>query len=296
MTLAGTHAALVTPFTAGGAEVDLGAIGPHLHFLAQAGLDGVVPLGTTGEFASLSFDEKRAVLDEVAATRGDLRVIAGVGASALPEAIALARHADRRGLEAVLLPPPFYDRYAPAAGVAAFFRAFLEAVQIPTVLYHVPRFTGIGLAPEIVEPLLAFDHLVGIKDTGGDVTTTARFARTYRGRLEVLVGSDALVAEAHRAGAAGTISALANAFPAEVAAVRRAVLGGGDADAAQARLDRIRSAVKAYPMPAALKAAVALVTGLPRTAVRPPAVDLSPDEARDLEADLTALGLAVGRR
>lgn len=293
--LAGTYAATVTPFTRGGAEVDVGAIAPHLAFLAERGGEGIVPIGTTGEFASMSVDERRAVLDEVAAVRGNLRAIACVGSCALPDAIALGRHAVRKGFEALLLPPPFYDHAPRTAGVVGFFRAFLEAVEAPTVLYHIPARTGVPLTPEIVEPLLAYPHLAGIKDTGGEVGTTARFVRDFGDRLEILIGSDALVAEAHRAGAVGTISAMANIVPEAVAAVSKALREGGDADGAQARLNRIRAALKARPMPAALKAALALLAGLPRTAVRPPAVDLEPDEVRALEADLLALDI-IGKR
>lgn len=295
MGLAGTYAAIVTPFRRGGVEVDLGAVGPHLAFLADRGADGVLVSGTTGEFASLSVEERNLLLDEVAATRGGLRMIAGVGAAALPDAIALARHAARRGADALLLPPPFYDRRPPAAGLAAFFRGVLEAVDLPVLLYHVPSYTGIPITPELVEPLLSYPHLIGLKDSGGDVGTTARFARAFVGRLEVFVGSDSLVAEAHRAGAVGAITALANVVPDLVAAVRRAILGGGDADAAQAALDRVRTAARAWPMPAALKAALSILAGLPRTSVRPPHVDLTPEEVHALETDLLALGI-VSRR
>jgi 4-hydroxy-tetrahydrodipicolinate synthase len=274
--LAGTIPALLTPFTEGGAEPDLDALDAHVDWLHEHGVRTVSPMGTTGEGLSLSQAERRRLIERVAAHPSGVDQVPGTGCTSLPETIELSRFAVERGAAAVLVAPPTY--YVPdQAGVAAWYHALLDALpdEARVVLYHIPRQTRVPIELETLAELVAAHgpKVAGVKDSGRDFDHTRRLLAKLPG-LAVLNGSDGMVARAYAAGGPGVISATANVLPGEFERLRL-----GD-ESAQAPVAETRALVDGLPIHAALKLILHLVSGLPRSAVRPPLRELTADEER----------------
>ncbi len=290
--LQGVFAPNVTPFDPVSGELDLAWMPPHLDYLRTHGCDGIVPCGTNGEAPSLSVAERMQVVETAIAAANGLRVIAGTGAAALPDAIALTRHAFAAGADAVLILPPFYFKRPSDAALAGWYQRLFDAAVPPggrAMFYHIPQLSAIPITNGLLEILYAShgEVIYGVKDSTGDPAELQRF-RTNFPRLAYFVGSDRLVAEACLAGGAGSISSSANVFPDLVQAVQRAVREGRDPAEAQARLSVARALTDGYPMQAAVKYQVHLRAGLPLTAVRPPQPELSEEEKAKLRAEFAA--------
>lgn len=288
--LRGVFAPIVTPFRPTDGEVDLPWIRGYLTYLRARGCGGVVPCGTNGEAASLSVNERQLVVEATLDAAGAMPVIAGTGAAALPDAIALTRHAFSVGAAAVLIMPPFYFKRPPEAGVAAWYRRLFDAAVPPggrVLLYHLPQTTGVPITDALIGALLEShgEIVYGIKDSSGDAAQGRHFREAFP-RLAYYAGNDHRVAEAALDGAAGSITVCANVFPDLVAAVQQAAAGRGDPLRAQARLSAVRSLLEAYPLQAVTKAVLSHVAGLPPTTVRPPQVALSPAQLAELQAAL----------
>ena len=290
--LRGVFAPIVTPFRPTDGDVDLPWIARHVAYLRAHGCTGVVPGGTNGEAASLSVAERIQVAEAALAAAGDMPVIVGTGAAALPDAVALTRHAFTSGAAAVLVMPPFYFKKPSEAGVVDWFRRLFD-VAVPSggrvLLYHIPQTTGVPISDAMVQALLESHGAVvfGLKDSTGDPAQGTHLRQAFP-KLAYFAGNDHLVGEACADGAAGSITAGANVFPDLVAVVQQAAWAGRDASAAQTVLSAARSLLEAYPLQPATKAALADVAGLPPTAVRPPQVELSPETRAELRARLLA--------
>jgi len=290
--LKGAVVATVTPFTPGGERVDPDWISQHLAFLDQHGIDGVIPLGTNGEGPSVSLEEKRRVVDAVMMGRGSLFVVVGTGCSALPDTIAISRYALERGADAVIIIPPFYFKNISQRGLWDYYRSVFQALppEGKVLLYNIPSLSGVEISDELIDALLREypSHLVGVKDTSGVVEKTSHYIRRYP-QLRIFVGSDELVTAALRAGAAGSVSAVANFFPQLVAAVYRAHSGGGDVEAAQAKLSKARALLRKHRNSNATKLLIHKLTGFPLIGIRPPFAELNAAEMAELERDLEAM-------
>jgi 4-hydroxy-tetrahydrodipicolinate synthase len=245
----------------------------HLRWLASQKLDGALILGTNGEFPSLSADERRAVAEGAASADSGLDLILGVGSCALPEALEMVDLASSLGFRSVLCPPPFYFRAAPAAGLAAFFKAVLDRSDLPVLLYHIPKVTGIAISDEILDLLGDHSKLAGVKDSSGDPEELRRLCARFKER-SYLVGNDRLVTDCLDSGGAGSISAAASIAPSLVCAVQRA-------EAAQADLDQVRALLEKYGLGPSVKA-ILRRCGLGEFATRPPLMGLD----RECEPDL----------
>jgi 4-hydroxy-tetrahydrodipicolinate synthase len=280
--LRGLIAATVTPFVSSVGPVDYEWLPAHLRLLQAGGVDGIAPLGTTGEGPSLGLIERQRLLEMVLAHRGDMFVMAGTGCSALSETIALSNYALEQGADALLVLPPFFFKDLDDAGLYDYYRALCDALPASArvVLYHIPKYSGVPISTNLVDQLLETNaqQLWGIKDSGGDAAHTAIYG-----------GSDALVAQTLSDGGRGVISAIANLFPQMLRAVFEAH-AHGDANAAQERLGRVRTLLKGYQAQAAIKAALPWVSDLPPTAVRAPLVALTDDELVALRTGLADLG------
>lgn len=293
--LRGVFAPIVTPFRLTDGEVDLPWIPHHIQYLHANGCTGVIPCGTNGEAASLSVAERMAVT-EAALDCGhalEMPVIAGTGAAALPDAIALTRHAFEHGADAVLIMPPFYFKNPSDAGVADWFRRLFDATMQGgqrALLYHIPQITGVPISDGLLDLLLAShgDVVYGLKDSTGDPAQLAHFRTAYP-QLAYFAGNDHRVAEACAAGGSGSITAGANVFADRAAAAQAAGWDGRDPQAAQGRLSAARNVLDRFPLQPATKAALAVVAGLPPTAVRPPQIELSPAQRTQLLAALKEL-------
>jgi 4-hydroxy-tetrahydrodipicolinate synthase len=287
--LRGAFAPIVTPFQPDGA-VDLPWLARHVSYLRAHGLTGLVPCGTNGEAASLSVTERQQVLEAALAAADGMPVIAGTGAAALPDAVALTRHAFAAGADAVLVMPPFYFKRVPDAAVAEWYRRLFDAAVPPggrVLFYHIPQFTAVPITDDLLQMLYAShpEVIFGIKDSTGDDAEGRRLREGFPA-LAYFAGNDHRIGEACRAGGAGSISSTANVFPDLVAAVQRAAWHGGDLEAAQAALSAARRVMESYPLQAATKYALSVVAEFPFAPVRPPQAELSPEQKTQLRQDL----------
>ncbi len=276
--LEGAAVATVTPFKPDGG-IDTGFIYSHMQFLNDGGVQGVVPVGTNGEFPSMTTAEKKQVLAAAAGAKGDLFIIAGIGSCNLAEAIELADFAAGVGADAVLAVPPFYYSDVEEDGVAAYYLALLERVQLPLFLYNIPQYSGIQITDRIIERLRGHPRLAGIKDSAGDAERTRSLVERYP-ELRVFGGSDTQTGEALVNGAAGVISGVGNFFPELLRDTWEASLIDVGVKEAAGRVRDARMIIRQYPWIAATKYCLSL-RGLPETGVRLPLVEL--DAARKQE-------------
>ncbi len=289
-----TVPAIVTPFTKGGLELDPQWMPQHLAYLERRGADGVLALGTNGEGPSLSLEERKQVIDTVLRARGGLRVFVGTGCSSLSDTVSISRYALEAGADAVLIVPPFYFKGLTPQGLIAYYDAIFRALprEGKAMLYNIPSHSGVEIVDELVDALAERypEQLLGIKDTSGELEKTRHYIQRYP-QLAIYNGSDGNIGEAYRAGAVGAISSTANVFPDLLVAVRKAHLEGGDMAGPQSKLSAVRQLVERNPFPATVKYLIHIVAGLPLTQVRPPLVDLTPEQAAAVEREVRAMGL-----
>jgi 4-hydroxy-tetrahydrodipicolinate synthase len=223
--------AITTPFDAHGA-VDHAALASHARWLLQAGCAGLVPLGSLGEGATLSFDEKVAILKTLVAAAGSAPVLPGIGAAATTDAVALARAAAAAGCRGLMVLPAYVHRGS-MREAEAHVGAVFAATKLPCMLYNNPQAYGTDFAPAQVAALAArHDTLVAVKESSGDSRRVTAIRALCGDRLDVLVGLDDMVVEGVAAGAVGWVAGLVNALPREsVVLFERARQGGGAADA-----------------------------------------------------------------
>jgi dihydrodipicolinate synthase/N-acetylneuraminate lyase len=277
-------AASVTPLEQGGAALDENAFAAVVDDLAAGGLDGLLAFGTNGEGVLLSVEERRRGLELfLAAASGRLIVAAHCGAQTTADTVSLAVHAADAGADAVaVIAPPYYP-LDEAAQLAHFSAAAGACAPLPFYVYEFERSSGYAVSPAVIARLAEVaPNLTGMKVSD---TPWESFAPYLIEGLDIFVGPEALIHLGLTSGAVGAVSALASAFPAEVAAVVRAPTAEG-----AERLGKLRSAVERFPRQAACKR-VAAWRGVPvRSAVRAPLRDLTTQEARELDAWLDALG------
>ena len=221
----GTAPALVTPMTADGA-VDLDAFAAQAERCLAAGVEYLVPCGTTGESATLTPDEQRAVIARtVQVSGGRAPVLAGAGSNATATAVALARGAKDAGADGVLVVTPYYNKPSPD-GLALHYGAIAE-VGLPIVLYNVPGRTGANVPPEVVLRLAErVPAIVGVKEAAGRMDQVMTLVAGRPDGFAVLSGDDDLAFASVAAGIDGLISVVANEAPGETAAMVRAARDG----------------------------------------------------------------------
>jgi 4-hydroxy-tetrahydrodipicolinate synthase len=289
--LQGIFVAAVTPFDAHGVfqpawQAD------HFAWLQEHGIEGVVVAGTNGEGASLSADERRAVIDAAVKHRGKLQLIAGTGTPSLSETIALSRYALEAGVDAVLVVPPYYFRDVPEEGLTRYYRALCDALPHTgrILFYHIPSVSGVSIAHEVVANVRRSNpqQCYGLKDTGGDPAQTRELVTAFPW-LQVLGGSDHLMAANLRAGVRGQISGLGNAFPELFSGLMRAFRSGQDTTLWETRIAAVRTVVKRYPQHAATKTLTTWRAGLPQVHVKPPLVELAAEQRAALQREIADL-------
>lgn len=226
----GVITALITPLRDG--TVDEAAFTRLLERQIAAGVHGVVPMGTTGESASLTPDEHKRVVDLcVSVAAGRVRVIAGAGSSATDKAVDLVRHAKTVGADGALVVTPYYNRPS-QAGLQAHFEAIAEAVQLPILLYNVPGRTGVDLANDTVAALARHPNIVGIKDATGDLGRVSWMRANIVGQqFDLISGDDPSYLGYHAQGGVGVISVTSNVAPEQMVALHRAAEAGDYATA-----------------------------------------------------------------
>jgi 4-hydroxy-tetrahydrodipicolinate synthase len=222
----GTGTALVTPFRNDGAidEVVLRELAVRQ---VKAGVEAVIPVGTTGEAVTLSDAEQARVIEIVVdAVNGKVPVIAGASSNATSKAIALAREAKRRGADAILTVAPYYNKPT-QEGLYQHFGEIAEAVEMPVVLYNVPGRTGVNIEPATTLRLAAdISFIAGVKEASGNVAAIMELIRQKPKGFGVWSGDDFLTLPLIASGADGIISVVSNEFPAEFSTMVRYALKG----------------------------------------------------------------------
>ncbi len=272
--------AALTPRRAGETKVDSGAVLALLEFLASSGVEGVVLMGTTGEFTNFDVDERRRLIEQ-AVRNSRVPVIACVAHSTLDGALLLARAAVGAGAAALLIMPPHFFRYRQPE-VKEYLLRFAAELKgaAPIYLYNIPFFTN-ELAAETAIELLSTGLFAGIKDSSGRWENFVKLrAARQRCGFRLLIGNDVLFTPARSAGADGVISGCACAIPELLVALDEAI-ARGDAERRErldAHLHEFIAWVDSFPAPMAIREALS-VRGL---AAGPHAVPLSPEEQRRL--------------
>lgn len=230
MVRSGCYVAIVTPFTANN-TIDEEGLRHNLDFLIEQGVAGVVPCGTTGESATLSWDEHNRVVDiALEHTRGKVHVIAGAGSNNTAEAIMAASHAHKSGAETILCITPYYNKPT-QEGLFQHFKQIALSVPVELVLYNVPGRTGVNLMPETVERLCEFSNIVAIKEASGNLVQISEIHRRCGDRLIILSGDDALTLPILACGGKGVISVVGNIVPQNMVALVKAFQSGNMAQA-----------------------------------------------------------------
>lgn len=253
----GVLPALVTPFRNGAIDED--AFVALVERQIDGGVHGLVPVGTTGETATLSHDEHRRVVELCVATaKGRVPVVAGAGSNSTSEAIELVRHAKTIGADAALVVTPYYNRPS-QEGLYAHYKAINDAVQLPVLVYNVPSRTSVDISNETLARLAELPNIVGIKDATGDLAR-ASFQRLQCGEDWVMLSGDDPTALGYMAhGGHGCISVTANVAPEQCAQFYDDALAGQWQGAlyGQDRLIRLHKALFTDASPSPTKFALA---------------------------------------
>lgn len=253
----GVLPALVTPFRDGAVDED--AFVALVERQIAGGVHGLVPVGTTGETATLSHDEHRRVVELCVKTaRGRVPVIAGAGSNSTAEAIELVGHAKAIGADAALVVTPYYNRPS-QEGLYAHYQAINDAVQLPVLVYNVPGRTSVDISNEVLARLSKLPNIVGIKDATGDLAR-ASGQRLACGEDWVMLSGDDPTALGYMAhGGHGCISVTANVAPEQCAIFYNDALSGQWQGAleGQDRLIRLHKALFTDASPAPTKFALA---------------------------------------
>ncbi len=240
----GVHTALITPFTSTGA-VDIASFKHLVEYQIEAGIDGLVPCGTTGESSTLSHEEHdRVIALTVEYADGRVPVIAGTGSNATSEAIQLSQHAEHSGVDAVLLVNPYYVKPT-QKGLYLHFKAVAESVSIPCILYNIENRCGVNLENETLYRLMSENkNIVGVKEASGSLTQMKNLIGMRHNEFVVLCGDDNMTVDLIEAGGNGVVSVAANLVPRQMKEMVHSALNG-DINRARELEDRLMDFFKA---------------------------------------------------
>jgi 4-hydroxy-tetrahydrodipicolinate synthase len=284
--------AMVTPMSADG-SVDFDAAQRVASYLVDAGNDGLVVSGTTGESPTTSEGEKEQLIRVVHEAVGDrAHIVAGAGTYNTTESVELARQAEKAGATGLLVVTPYYSK-PPQSGLIAHFRRVADATDLPVMLYDIPARSGVPIKTETLLELASHERIVAVKDAKGELFETARVLAGSD--LAVYSGEDALNLPLLAIGAVGMVSVVAHVCAEQYAAMVRAVDAGDLAEARRINasvipaiegiMTRTQGAIMA-------KAALQLLGVLEHRTTRPPLADATDEQVSQLRQDLAAAGLA----
>jgi 4-hydroxy-tetrahydrodipicolinate synthase len=283
----GCHTAIVTPFRRGAVAYD--ELRRLVEFQIKGGINGLVPVGTTGESPTVTHEEHLEIIRcTIEAARGRVPVIAGTGSNSTQEAIAMTQAADAAGADGLLLVAPYYNRPT-QEGLFRHFSALAEVTDKPIVLYSIPGRCGVEISVGVVERLRAkYPHVAHIKEAGGSVDRVDQLISALGDAVTVLSGDDSLTLPFMAVGAKGVISVVSNYFPREVTRLA-ALAGAGDYAKARALHRRLYPLFKAFFIesnPAPVKLAMARAGIIGSEEVRLPLCPLSDASRKALLAAL----------
>ena len=287
----GTYTAIVTPFKNG--QLDEAALARLVKSQIKGGVDGIVPVGTTGESPTVDCDEHIRIIElSVKYAAGKIKVLAGTGANSTTEAIGLTIAAEKVGADGSLQVAPYYNRPT-QEGLYQHFKAIAQNTKLPIVLYSIPGRCGVEIAVPTVKRLAnSCKNIIGIKEAGGNADRVSQLRAALGPKFEILSGDDALTLPFMAVGAQGVISVTSNVAPREVATMVRAFAAGNVKMAQQIHQ-------KLYPLfkdlfietnPVPVKAALAML-GLMDEEYRLPLVRMSAANRATLKAAMKASGI-----
>lgn len=288
----GSIVPIITPFK-DDYSIDYDTLGHLIEFHIKSGTKGIIPVGTTGESATLSHEEHKDVVKftiDVVAKR--IPVIAGAGSNSTKEAIELAKSAEEDGADGILSITPYYNKPT-QEGLIAHFTEIAKNTKLPIILYNVPGRTGVNMLPETVLKLSEIENIVGIKEASGNLIQASLIIKLCNGRLSVFCGEDSLSFPMMAIGAKGCISASANVAPADFSSMIDEEI--------EDNIQRSRSLYyKLLPLckamfletnPAPVKEALYIMGLIPNPNVRLPLVRVSKETSKKIKDVLVSLGL-----
>jgi 4-hydroxy-tetrahydrodipicolinate synthase len=285
----GSFPALVTPFKEN-FEVDYDAYGRLVDFHLENGTDGIVPCGCSGEAATLSHDEQKALIRfAVERVAGRVPVVAGTGSNNTAEAVGLTKFAKEVGADGALLITPYYNKPTPAGQIAHYTKVAEEA-QIPIMLYNVPGRTGTKISPETIATLSKVPYIVSVKEACGSVDQVSQIL--HQCDINVMSGDDSLTLPMMAVGAKGVVSVAANIVPRLISDLCKAANAGDFAKAKELHYKMLPLGTALFletnPMP--VKAALAKM-GMIKNVLRLPLVSMTDESAARMDPVLKELGL-----
>ena len=291
--LSGTATAMITPFGADGG-INFNAFGKMIERQISGGTDMLVVLGTTGEPATMTEEEKISVMEfSVKKAKGRVKIVFGCGSNCTAHAAEAAKRAEAIGADGLLAVTPYYNKCT-QNGLIAYYESICAAVKLPVIAYNVPSRTGVNILPATMAKLAEFPNMAGIKDASGNMTQTMETLRLIRGKCDLYSGEDALNLPILAVGGDGVISVVSNLVPADVKRMYTAVKAG-KTEEAYALNDKLLPLTQACflevnPIPA--KAALNLM-GLEAGVPRAPLTEMEAANKEKLCAAMNAYGLEV---
>ena len=289
----GTATAMITPFGADGG-VNFNTFGEMIERQITAGTDMLVILGTTGEPATMTEEEKVSVMEySVKKAKGRIKIVFGCGSNCTEHAVSAAKQAEAIGADGLLAVTPYYNKCT-QNGLYAYYKSICEAVKIPVIAYNVPSRTGVNIQPATMARIAEIPNMAGIKDAGGNMSQTMETFRSIRGKCDLYSGEDALNFPILAVGGSGVISVLSNVVPADVKKLYTLIKEGRteEACALQDKLLPLSQAcfLEVNPIPA--KAAMNLL-GFDAGTPRAPLSEIEPNNKEKLRKVMADYGLEI---
>ncbi|RJR19425.1 MAG: 4-hydroxy-tetrahydrodipicolinate synthase [Nitrospiraceae bacterium] len=288
----GSIVAIVTPFKDG--KLDEKALSELIEWHIAEGTNAIVPCGTTGESATLDYEEHYRVIEvTIKVVNGRVPVIAGTGANATDETIMITRKAKELGADAVLLVSPYYNKPT-QEGLYRHHKAVAEAVDIPQVLYNVPGRTAVNMLPETVARLAEINNIVAIKEATGNMAQVSEVLRLCGDKITVISGDDFTTFSLMLLGGKGAISVSANVAPRDASDMCRALLEGriDDARKLHFKLEPLNKGMFIETNPISVKTALSLM-GKIQEEMRLPLCPMSSGNREKLKTILANYGIQL---
>jgi 4-hydroxy-tetrahydrodipicolinate synthase len=287
----GAMVAIVTPFKNGG--VDEETLRQLIEFQIEGGTHGIVPCGTTGESATLSFSEHEQVIEiAIDQVKKRVPVIAGTGSNNTAEAIRLTKHAQKAGADGALMISPYYNKPT-QEGLYRHFEKVAASVDIPIIVYNIPGRTAVNIEPATIARMAKIDNIVGVKEATGSVKQITDIIAACGDDFDVLSGEDYITFPLLCVGGKGVISVVSNVAPRDMADLCNLYFEGKFAQARKLyyKLLPLCHALFYETNPAPAKAALAMMRKIPSDEVRLPLVTMSDANRERLRKDLQNYGL-----
>ncbi len=287
----GSMVAIITPFKGG--KVDEKKLAELVEFHIKNGTGGIVPCGTTGESATLSYEEHERVIEvAIEAAAKKIPVIAGTGSNNTDEAVMLTRHAKDAGADASLQITPYYNKPT-QEGIYRHFKKIAEESGMPLILYNIASRTGINITPETMARLSKIKNIVGVKEASGDLEQMAGIHALCGDDFDLISGDDAITLPLLSIGGTGVISVVANIVPKDVSDMVDKFLKG-DIEGAGELHYKLLPLIKAMfietnPIP--VKTSMALMGMIDDGSLRLPMCEMSGGNVETLKKELKSYGL-----